>query len=168
MQLQTGAILTTSLADDSLVNTIFLGGAMLGSRWVILLAAISGLVCVGVGAMGSHSLPKRLQESGLSESEIQKKIGQCEIAVKYQMYHTLAILALGLCPTTATRRSWIIACILFFLGICLFSGGLYSMVFFDRMGHWSIVPLGGATMMSAWLSLAIGAVFTNKSDQGTG
>ncbi|HUP80926.1 MAG TPA: DUF423 domain-containing protein, partial [Pirellula sp.] len=77
--------------------SIFLGGAMFGSRWIIFLAAISGLVCVGIGAMGSHSLPRRLQESGLSESDIQKKIGQCEIAVKYQMYHTLAILAIGLC-----------------------------------------------------------------------
>ena len=141
---------------------------MLGSRWIIFFAAISGLVSVGIGAMGSHSLPKRLQESGLSESDIQKKIGQCEIAVKYQMYHTLAILALGLCPATATRRSWKIACIQFFLGVCLFSGGLYSMVFLNRMGHWSIVPLGGATMMVAWLSLAIGAFFPIKSDLGTG
>ena len=84
------------------------------------------------------------------------------------MYHTLAILAVGLCPATATRRSWRIACILFILGVCLFSGGLYSMVFFDRIGHWSIVPLGGATMMVAWLLLAIGAFFTSKSDLGTG
>ena len=141
---------------------------MIGSFWIIFLAAISGVVCVGIGAMGSHSLPKRLHESGLSEGDIQKKIGQCEIAVKYQMYHTLAMLAVGLCPATATRRNWKIACILFLLGVCLFSGGLYSMVFFDRMGHWSIVPLGGVTMMAAWLLLAIGTVFPIKSDLGTG
>lgn len=141
---------------------------MIGSRWIVFFAALSGLVGVGIGAMGSHSLPKRLQESGLSESEIQKKIGQCEIAVKYQMVHTLAILAIGLCPATATRRVWKVACILFFVGVCLFSGGLYSMVFFDRMGHWSIVPLGGATMMVAWLMLGIGAVFPRKSSHGTG
>lgn len=141
---------------------------MIGSRWIVFFAAISGLVCVGIGAMGSHSLPKRLQESGLSESDIQKKIGQCDIAVKYQMVHTLAILAVGLCPATATRRIWKVACILFFAGVCLFSGGLYSMVFFDRIGHWSIVPLGGATMMVAWLMLGIGAVFPSKSALGTG
>ena len=141
---------------------------MIGSRWIVFFAALSGFVGVGIGAMGSHTLPKRLQESGLSEIDIHKKIGQCEIAVKYQIAHTLAILALGLCPATATRLVWQIACILFFVGVCLFSGGLYSMVFFDRMGHWSIVPLGGATMMVAWLMLAISAVFPSKSNVGTG
>ena len=141
---------------------------MIGSRWIVFFAALSGLVGVGIGAMGAHSLPKRLQESGFSESEIQKKIDQCEIAVKYQMVHTLAILAVGLCPATATRRAWKVACILFFSGVCLFSGGLYIMVFFDKMGHWSIVPLGGATMMVAWLILGIGAIFPSKSPLATG
>ena len=141
---------------------------MIGSRWLVLIAAISGFVCVGIGAIGSHSLPKRLHESGFQEIEVQKKLAQCEIAVKYQMVHTLAILAVGLCPATATRRIWKVACILFFAGLCLFSGGLYSMVFFDRMGHWSIVPMGGATMMVAWLMLGIGAVFPSKSALGTG
>jgi uncharacterized membrane protein YgdD (TMEM256/DUF423 family) len=42
------------------------------------------------------------------------------------------------------------------------------MVFFDAMGHWSIVPLGGATMMLAWLTLGFGAIFHGKTDQGTG
>ena len=141
---------------------------MIGSRWIVFFTALSGLVSVGIGAMGSHSLPLRLQESGLSESDIQKKIGQCEIAVKYQLVHTLAILAVGLCPATETRRVWKVACILFFVGVCLFSGGLYSMVFLDKMGHWSIVPLGGATMMIAWLVLGIGAIFPSKSNVGTG
>ncbi len=141
---------------------------MIGSRWLVFLASISGLICVGIGAMGSHSLPRRLQQAGLSESEVQKKIGQCEIAVKYQMFHSLAILSLGLAPATAFRRAWKAGCILFFVGICLFSGGLYSMVFFDAMGHWSIVPLGGATLMLAWITLGIGSIFPAKTDQGTG
>lgn len=141
---------------------------MVGSRTLVFLSAISCLVSVGIGAMGSHSLPKRLQNAGLSESEVEKKIGQCEIAVKYQMVHSLAVLSLGLCPATATRKAWKLACILFFVGIGLFSGGLYSMVFFNRMGHWSIVPLGGGTMMLAWLTVAIGAIFPDKSLDGTG
>ena len=56
------------------------------SRWIVFVAAISGLICVGIGAMGSHSLPKRLQAAGLSELDVQKKLGQCEIAVKYQKF----------------------------------------------------------------------------------
>ena len=146
----------------------FLRTTMIGSPRLVFIAAISGLVCIGIGAMGSHSLPKRLQDAGNSELEVQKKLTQCEIAVKYQMYHTLAILCIGLSPATGSRRTWRIACILFLAGICLFSGGLYSMVFFSAMGHWSIVPLGGATLMSAWLLLGVGAVFPGKSRVGTG
>ena len=141
---------------------------MIGSRWLVFLAAISAFICVGVGAMGAHSLPKRLRDSGLSETDVQKKVDQCETAVKYHMYHSLAVLGIGLCPATQSKRSWRVACILFFLGVCLFSGGLYSMVFLDRMGHWSIVPLGGATIMLAWLTVAIGAIFPSKSVLGTG
>lgn len=141
---------------------------MLGSRSLVFLAAISSLITVGIGAMGSHSLPKRLQDAGLDDIQVQKKLGQCEIAVKYQMYHSLAVLSLGLCPATAARKSWKFAGLLFFVGVGLFSGGLYSMVFFDQIGHWSIVPLGGATMMLSWLIVAIGAIFPNKSVNGTG
>jgi len=144
------------------------GTVILDSRWIVFVAAISGLICVGIGAMGSHSLPKRLQAAGLSELDVQKKLGQCEIAVKYQMFHALAALCLGLCPATATRRSWKLASFLFFVGSALFSGGLYSMVFFDAMGHWSIVPIGGATMMLGWLTLAIGAIFPANSRATTG
>jgi uncharacterized membrane protein YgdD (TMEM256/DUF423 family) len=141
---------------------------MLGSRSLVFSAALSCLMAVGIGAMGSHSLPKRLQAAGLSETEVQKKLGQCEIAVKYQMYHSLAVLSLGLCPATAKRKSWKFAGVLFFVGVGLFSGGLYSMVFFDQIGHWSIVPLGGATMMLSWLFVAIGAILPDKSLNGTG
>jgi len=144
------------------------GDCMVGSRWLIALAAISGCICVGIGALGSHSLPKRLQQAGLSDSQIQSKINQCEIAVKYQMYHSLAALGLGLCPATARRRSWRIASGFFFAGILCFSGGLYSLVYFDAMGHWSIVPLGGLSFMIGWLAIVSGAFFGINLSQSTG
>jgi len=109
--------------------------------------------------MGSHSLPKQLADRGLSEIQIAKKLEQCETAVKYQMYHSLACLAIGLSGTSLRKRGPLAACSLFFCGMLLFSGGLYSMVFFDYMGHWSIVPLGGVTLMCGWLTLAIAFVF---------
>ena len=42
------------------------------------------------------------------------------------------------------------------------------MVFFDQIGHWSIVPLGGISLMIAWFTLAIGTFFPSKSIAGTG
>jgi len=140
---------------------------LFGSRWIVLIAAVSGLVGVGIGAMGSHSLPLRLREAGLTEELVQKKIGQCETAVKYQMFHTLAVLAIGLCPVTEKRPAWKVACILFVVGMCFFSGGLYAIVFLDTIGHWSIVPLGGTILMIAWITLGAGALFPVKSRPGT-
>ena len=164
LQVQNRAILETGFDCGFQPLTLFFERAtILDLRWIVFVAAVSGLISVGIGAMGSHSLPKRLQAAGLSEADVQKKIGQCEIAVKYQMFHSLAALSLGLCPATASRRSWKTASFLFFVGISLFSGGLYSMVFFDAMGHWSIVPIGGATMMLGWLTLAIGSLFPANS-----
>lgn len=134
---------------------------MQGSRWFILIAALSGFMGVGIGAMGAHSLPTQLAKQGFDQETISKKIDQCEIGVRYHMYHTLAILALSVVPVSM-RPHRRIACILFVAGILLFSGGLYSMVFLDRAGHWSIVPIGGTIWMIAWLVLAAGELFSMK------
>ena len=141
---------------------------MVGSRWWVFVAAISGLIAVSIGAMGSHSLPDKLKKTGISELEVNKKINQCEIGVRYQIYHSLAILALALSPSASLRRSWRVASFLFLLGIVLFSGGLYSMVFLNTIGHWSIVPTGGGLLMAGWIAIAIGSLFPNKSIQSTG
>jgi len=141
---------------------------MVGSRFWVVLAALSGFLCVAIGAMGSHSLPDRLTKQGFSESEVTKKLEQCEIGVKYQAYHSLAILALSVPSAIRQRKTWKIACSFFLAGMFLFSGGLYSMVFLDQIGHWSIVPVGGSLLMLGWLTLAIGTIFPDKSVATTG
>lgn len=141
---------------------------MVGSRFWVVLAALSGFLCVAIGAMGSHSLPERLAKQGFTESEVTKKLGQCEIGVKYQAYHSLAILALGISSAIRQRKAWKIACGMFLAGMLLFSGGLYSMVFLNQIGHWSIVPAGGSLLMVGWLILAIGTIFPDKSVATTG
>ena len=65
---------------------------------LVLIAALSGAISVGIGAMGAHSLPKQLEARGYSESVVQKKLDQCELGVRYQLFHSIAVLALGLSP----------------------------------------------------------------------
>lgn len=141
---------------------------MVGSRFWLFVAALSGFFCVAIGAMGSHSLPNRLAKQGLSESEVVKKLEQCEIGVKYQAYHSLAILTLSVSMAIRVRKAWKWACGFFLIGMILFSGGLYSLVFLNQIGHWSIVPAGGSILMLGWLTLAIGAIFPDKSVGKTG
>jgi uncharacterized membrane protein YgdD (TMEM256/DUF423 family) len=104
-----------------------------------------------LGAFAAHGLESLLQRQGLESTEVVKKLGQCEVAVRYQMLHTLAILALSLTMRVRGISAWAVG--LWLAGIGLFCGGLYSMVFFNRMGHWSIVPSGGLCFMLGWLAL---------------
>jgi uncharacterized membrane protein YgdD (TMEM256/DUF423 family) len=133
------------------------GHASPSRRWLFI-AGISGAIAVGIGAIGAHSLPKQLESRGLESEVIAKKLEQCELGVRYQMYHTLALAILGLAPATHRCRSMRIAAGMFVAGILLFSGGLYSIVFLDQIIHWSIVPLGGTTLILGWMTLAVAAL----------
>ena len=94
--------------------------------WIMCNSFFSGL-SVAFGAFGAHALKTRLDSYYLDIFET---------AVKYQMYHGLALIALAF---VATRfdGTWLRACgILMILGILLFSGSLYALVFSGiKMGN---------------------------------
>jgi uncharacterized membrane protein YgdD (TMEM256/DUF423 family) len=129
------------------------------SRWLLLLAGISGAIAVGIGAIGAHSLPKQLEKRGLAPEVVAKKLDQCELGVRYQMYHALALATIALSAIAAKSKLLTAASVLFLLGTICFSGGLYSIVFADQIIHWSIVPIGGTTLIAAWLCVATSAMF---------
>jgi uncharacterized membrane protein YgdD (TMEM256/DUF423 family) len=101
-----------------------------------------GAIGVGIGAYAAHGLEASLIEQGLTPEQIADRLRQCEVAVRYHMVHTLALLILGFLPPPHSAWRWL-SSLFFTLGIALFSGGLYSMVFAGVMGHWAIVPSGG-------------------------
>ncbi|MFO0013093.1 MAG: DUF423 domain-containing protein [Planctomycetota bacterium] len=136
-----------------------------GSRWLLLLASLLGAIAVGIGALGAHSLPKQLEKRGLAPEAIAKKLDQCELGVRYQMYHALALVAIALSARATSPRLMRAAVALFLFGMLCFSGGLYSIVFADQIIHWSIVPIGGSTLILAWLCLACSA-FAGRSPLG--
>lgn len=90
---------------------------------------------------------------GLAVEDIDDRLRQCDVAVRYHMTHVLALLSIGL--LNLEDSSWRRAAASFFLlGIALFSGGLYSMVFLGKMGHWAIVPVGGLCFILGWICTA--------------
>jgi uncharacterized membrane protein YgdD (TMEM256/DUF423 family) len=129
-------------------------GEGMGPRWILLVAAISGFIGVSIGAFGAHGLPDQLKQAGFDDSKISKKLEQCEIGVRYQLVHAVAILAIGLSAASLDRRLLRAACGMFLTGTVLFSGGLYSLAFADLLGHWSIVPSGGLMFLIGWGFLA--------------
>ncbi|MCA9134485.1 MAG: DUF423 domain-containing protein [Planctomycetales bacterium] len=123
-------------------------------RWIVFVAGMLGALGVALGAHAAHGLEASLTAQGLAAEEVAQRLEQCDVAVRYHMLHTLALLSLGLLPSPRAAGRKTAAALLFLLGIALFSGGLYSMVYLGRQGHWAIVPSGGLCFILGWLCLA--------------
>jgi uncharacterized membrane protein YgdD (TMEM256/DUF423 family) len=121
--------------------------------WIIV-AAFLGATGVAVGAYHAHGLRGLLERQGLAAEEVGSRMETCAVAVRYQMYHALALLGVG--ALAARQRSVGLTASggLFVLGTLLFSGMLYRIVFSDSPVHWAIVPIGGLILILAWITLA--------------
>lgn len=111
------------------------------SRWIFIVAGISGFLAVLAGAAAAHWLVGSLAA---------EDIARIDKAATYQMYHTLALLILAQMP----KRFRLPAC-LFTLGILLFSGSLYLYAFTHLKLLVYLTPLGGLSFMAGWLSISI-------------
>jgi len=68
---------------------------MNGKR-LIVIACILGALGVIIGAFGAHALPNYLTEQGLAEADVLKHEANLNTGVRYHMYHTLALLGIGI------------------------------------------------------------------------
>lgn len=124
------------------------------ARSLLIAACLLAATGVGLGAIGAHGLEDYLTNQGLDADAIAKKIDQCDTGVRYQLYHALALFALGLSSWSSSKAvqtaGWMMI-----VGCLFFSGGIYSIVFLNQLGHWAIVPAGGLLMIVSWILLAI-------------
>ena len=118
-----------------------------------------GAIAVGLGALGAHALKNQLP-GGLITLD---QLNGFDTAVKYQMYHTLAMLLVILLKNFYSSKFLSIAYHLFFWGIVLFSGSLYFLCTRNLMGMDAlkflgpVTPLGGLLFVAGWLCLSISA-----------
>jgi uncharacterized membrane protein YgdD (TMEM256/DUF423 family) len=117
------------------------------SRTFLVLAALSGLLLVALGAFGAHVLEARLPPEHMI---------WWQKAVHYQGLHTLALFGVGLLARQQPGRILGLAGWLFLAGMLLFSGSLYTMALTPlRLGL--VTPLGGLAFLAGWLALAVAA-----------
>jgi uncharacterized membrane protein YgdD (TMEM256/DUF423 family) len=118
-------------------------------RTFLLIAALAGLLSVAFGAFGAHALRSRLSPDMLAVFET---------GVRYQMYHALAIFAVGL--LLARMDGWLIrtAAWCFTAGIVLFSGSLYALALSGVSALGAITPIGGILFLAGWACLVIAAL----------
>ncbi|MGD8908243.1 MAG: DUF423 domain-containing protein [Chromatiales bacterium] len=118
------------------------------ARTFLLLAAISGMLLVILGAFGAHALEARLPPGHLI---------WWQKAVHYQGLHTLALFGSGLLALNHSGRLLNIAGWLFLAGILLFSGSLYTLALTDLRSLGMITPIGGTAFIAGWFTLALAA-----------
>lgn len=78
-----------------------------------------------------------------------------ELAVRYQFYHTLAILFAGMLMQHYTAATLRYAVFLFTTGVALFSGSLYGLSLTGLTFLGMITPLGGLAFIAGWICLLL-------------
>ncbi len=132
--------------------------------WMVCGAVLAALG-VGLGAYHAHGLQAWLQQTGAEPEQVVRRLQHADVAVRYQLYHALGLLILGQLLLAITSRILTAACILLTVGIVLFSGGLYVMVFAGTVIHWAIVPSGGVLLIVGWIVAAAGLATVRREDR---
>jgi uncharacterized membrane protein YgdD (TMEM256/DUF423 family) len=122
----------------------------------IVAATVFGGLAVALGAFGAHGLERITAD--------EKILHGFQTGVQYQMYHALALLAVGMLydQLPINWMKWTGNC--FITGIVLFSGSLYLLTFLKIQGSTAIkftgpiTPLGGLFFIAGWLCFLIAAV----------
>jgi uncharacterized membrane protein YgdD (TMEM256/DUF423 family) len=128
----------------------------------LLWAAIFGMLNVVLGAFSAHMLQSMLTP---------EQLHSYETGVRYQMYHALALLVVGILlvswPTSSYLRS---AGRLFIIGVLLFSGSIYLLNLRHLLGLdgiqkfiGPITPIGDLLLIGGWLSLAWAVISARKA-----
>ncbi len=121
----------------------------ISKTWLVTAAILGGLA-VACGAFGAHGLKARFAADD-------PMLSHWETAARYQMYHALALLAVGLLAARYPSRLLNLAGLCMTLGMVVFSGCLYALVLTGERRLGAVVPIGGVLMIVGWALLAIAA-----------
>ena len=122
--------------------------------------AVMSALAVALGAFGAHGLKKLVSA---------ESVAVFDTGVRYMIYHSLAILIVGILAERFTSKNIIRAGYSFLIGIVLFSGSLYLLTFSKAHGVVGlsgigiITPIGGLFFILGWILLVIGLRNNTKS-----
>lgn len=112
-------------------------------------ASFLAAVTIALGAFGAHGLKNIVDATALLTFET---------GIRYQMYHCIAILILGLTPSIPEKIKKTVFW-LFIFGIIFFSGSIYLLSLnevlpFNSAKIGFITPIGGLLFIIGWVWLA--------------
>jgi uncharacterized membrane protein YgdD (TMEM256/DUF423 family) len=114
----------------------------------LIVGALFAMCSVLIGAFAAHGLKQVLDSYAL---------GLIETAAKYQMYHAIALLLVGVMASQSQFSEKLLhwAAFFFVLGIILFSGSLYLLAVSNVKWLVTVTPLGGCAFILGWLMLTV-------------
>ncbi len=122
-------------------------------KFILISGSILGALSVMIGAFGAHALKTLLESSGRLET--------FETAVKYQVYHALALLLLGVLMFHWKHQFFNYAGYSFLIGVVIFSGSLYALCLSGITKFGMITPIGGLFLIAGWFFLLMGILKSN-------
>ncbi len=117
---------------------------------ILIAASLYGTISVILGAFGAHAFKAILTPD---------KLASFDTGVRYQMYHAIVLLVIGLTLSfTSPLEKW--AAISIIVGVFLFSFSIYFLAFSE---YWNvnlkflgpITPIGGMFMIAGWVLLVV-------------
>jgi len=117
---------------------------------LLIIGSVFAALSVLLGAFGAHGLKNRLSIEDLAIFET---------AVRYQMYHALGILLMGVASFYLTEKLVSAPAYFLILGIIVFSGSLFLLVFTNLRWFGAITPIGGLCLIIGWLLFAYNIYF---------
>ena len=115
------------------------------NKFFLQAGSLLGAIGVMVGAFGAHALKPMLVASGRFET--------FETAVRYQFYHALALVLVGILAKEFTTKTLNYSGHCFLVGTLIFSGSLYLICFTGITAFGAVAPIGGTLLVVAWLLL---------------
>ena len=112
--------------------------------------ALSGLLSVLIGAFAAHILEALLSP---------QRMDTLDTAVKYQIFHTLALFGIVCVDDKILVLRWKkYAAVFFLLGIILFCGSLYLLIATNISKLGMITPFGGMAFIAGWAMLFLASI----------
>ncbi|MBU2809333.1 DUF423 domain-containing protein [Acidithiobacillus ferrooxidans F221] len=119
-------------------------------KWFLALGAANAGTAVVLGAFGAHALKDRLSP---------KMMSIYHTGSQYHLYHALGLVLVGVValqmPESGLTQwsGW-----LMLTGTALFSGSLYLLAITGKGWLGAVTPVGGLSLISAWILLAAGVL----------
>ncbi|MEX2335819.1 MAG: DUF423 domain-containing protein [Fulvivirga sp.] len=119
------------------------------AKQILIAGGLFGILSVAIGAFGAHGLREMLMDNG--------RLDTFDTAVKYQFYHTLAIIFIGLLMLKIRHKFLTYSAYAMVTGIIIFSGSLYALCITNIPIFGTVTPIGGLMFILGWLFFTLGA-----------